>query len=368
MSSNDINMDDVKSYHEDMQRRQKSNGGKSKIIASIPVVLSVLALSGIAGMIWFAYAQGVKTGSEDFAPIVSTAQPIKTQPKNVAGKEFDHQDKQVYNNIDNQKTPLPATQQESATNIANNDNTKPLLPSPAPKTLLSSDSSSNNQKQSVSASAVTLDNDKTLATALNANAPAKPKNQQANNNLANNNLQAPTSLSLLSLATIAERTNSKPKHQQIKAAQPTAPKQANIKEKAQKPVNPLLVKTPTEPTTKPKKVSVATENTQITQATNTASLSNLAQNNSNAQNSSNWRVQIAAARSLQAARSEWVRRSKQFPEFFNNYELFIDRIKKNDGSEWFRVQINGFKDRNAAQEHCNGLKTVKISCFIVRPS
>lgn len=315
--------DDIDSYIKEREKQEK----RKKRFSITPVLLSVLTLTGIAGMVWYAYTQGVKSGSENFAPIVSNNQKIKIAATNPGGEIFDNQDKQIYNHIDKNTTTniSDASLSSSKDNVKdiNNDTrgTSALKPKEKPPTL--------------------------LAEEQNINAPPKPTSASvqkiftdSNNNSPNGTASAvtsPSSLALLSLANIAKKTNT-----------PTVKKREIAKNTSETLAKPL------EKTAKKDLSQKSESERQVIQQ-------------AQANNQDGWRVQIAAARSLQSARGEWARRSKQFPEFFNDYELFIDRIKKNDGSEWFRVQIAGFGNREKAQQHCNSLKTVKISCFIVRP-
>lgn len=82
------------------------------------VVLAIVALIVVfAGVVFFAYKQGLKQGAQDNPPVIRADDtPTKVAPTNPGGIEIPHQDKTVYDRISGDKSP--------------GQDTEHLLPSP----------------------------------------------------------------------------------------------------------------------------------------------------------------------------------------------------------------------------------------------
>jgi cell division septation protein DedD len=68
-----------------------------KLFAGAAVAVGVVAL---AGVVWFAYQQGVQSGTETTAPVIKAdAEPVKRKPEEPGGMDVPHQDKLVFNRL-----------------------------------------------------------------------------------------------------------------------------------------------------------------------------------------------------------------------------------------------------------------------------
>ncbi|MGE4218329.1 MAG: SPOR domain-containing protein [Alphaproteobacteria bacterium] len=68
----------------------------------LPIALAGVAIVGFAIIVWYAYSTGVREGSETAAPLLRPDGPVKVMPENPGGMEVPHQDKTVFNRIDEQ--------------------------------------------------------------------------------------------------------------------------------------------------------------------------------------------------------------------------------------------------------------------------
>lgn len=68
----------------------------------LPIALAAIAVVGFAIIVWYAYSTGVREGSETAAPLLRPDGPVKVAPENPGGMEVPHQDKTVFNRIDEQ--------------------------------------------------------------------------------------------------------------------------------------------------------------------------------------------------------------------------------------------------------------------------
>jgi cell division septation protein DedD len=64
------------------------------------VVIASTSLVGFGFVVWYAYQQGVRVGSEEMAPLLrAEASPIKLKPENPGGMEVLNQDKLVFDRL-----------------------------------------------------------------------------------------------------------------------------------------------------------------------------------------------------------------------------------------------------------------------------
>ena len=79
-----------------------------------------------------------------------------------------------------------------------------------------------------------------------------------------------------------------------------------------------------------------------------------------------WRVQIAAVKSEEAAKSEWLRQQKKHPDLLGNLTLSIQQTTVN-GTRYFRIRGGSLPNKAAASKLCDQLKAKKLGCLIVKP-
>lgn len=69
----------------------------AKFATRATIVAGVVVLVGV---VWFAYQQGIKSGAEEAAPVITAeAEPIKRKPEEPGGLDVPHQDKLVFNRL-----------------------------------------------------------------------------------------------------------------------------------------------------------------------------------------------------------------------------------------------------------------------------
>ncbi len=81
-----------------------------------------------------------------------------------------------------------------------------------------------------------------------------------------------------------------------------------------------------------------------------------------------WRVQIAASRSIEAARKSWRAIKRKHGDVFGDLRLML--VKADLGKRkgvYYRMQVGPLADADAARKLCARVKQRKLGCFIVKP-
>lgn len=74
--------------------------GMSPLAKAFAVGMIAVGAIALAGVVWFAYQQGIRSGAEDAAPVIRAAEdPIKREPENPGGLDVPHQDKLVFGRL-----------------------------------------------------------------------------------------------------------------------------------------------------------------------------------------------------------------------------------------------------------------------------
>jgi len=74
--------------------------GMSPLAKAFAVGTIAVGAIALAGVVWFAYQQGIRSGAEDAAPVIRAAEdPIKREPENPGGLDVPHQDKLVFGRL-----------------------------------------------------------------------------------------------------------------------------------------------------------------------------------------------------------------------------------------------------------------------------
>ncbi len=81
-----------------------------------------------------------------------------------------------------------------------------------------------------------------------------------------------------------------------------------------------------------------------------------------------WRVQIAASRSVEAARKSWRRIKRKHGDVFGDLRLMLVKadLGKSKGV-YYRMQVGPLADADAARKLCARIKQRKLGCFVVKP-
>lgn len=78
-------------------------------------------------------------------------------------------------------------------------------------------------------------------------------------------------------------------------------------------------------------------------------------------------IQIAALRSAEAARQEWLRLSKKHEDLLGSLKLTVVRADLGTKGIYFRLRAGPFMNRETAKSTCLSLAQRKIGCMVIRP-
>jgi cell division septation protein DedD len=94
------------------------------IYAGLKTLTVLVAFGGLAGLIWYSYAEGARHSGKRLVPVIQAAAgPLKTRPAEPGGVKVPHKDKRVYERI------APERKRKLAHNVER------LIPRPAPVSL-----------------------------------------------------------------------------------------------------------------------------------------------------------------------------------------------------------------------------------------
>lgn len=77
-------------------------GHRKESLRILPISIAATALLLFGGVVFYAYSQGVRSGSEGLAPLLTPEHVAKVLPDDPGGMKVPHQDKLVYNQIEGQ--------------------------------------------------------------------------------------------------------------------------------------------------------------------------------------------------------------------------------------------------------------------------
>ncbi len=277
----------------DFEKEQRGGGGPGKF-RLLPVAIAIAVVLGFGGILWYVYSQGVRSGSEDVAPVIQSEGPAKIKPEDPGGLVVPHQDKEVYGVIDG-----------SAEN--GDEKLEVLLPPPEDP-----------MQPPVQEEQVDVDS---VAAPETAEAPEIPS------------ITEPAVEPPLPEPALAE-PDEPPTVETVEAPEPVAEPAADPAPEPEPAVAAI------EPPPEPEPVVSTDPN--------------------------GWKVQIAAVKSEDAARSEWLRQQKNNPELLGKLTLSIQQTTVN-GTEYFRIRGGSLPSKAAAEKLCDQLKAKKLGCLIVKP-
>ena len=81
-----------------------------------------------------------------------------------------------------------------------------------------------------------------------------------------------------------------------------------------------------------------------------------------------WRVQIAASRSIEAARKSWRAIKRKHDDVFGKLRLMLVKadLGKSKGI-YYRMQVGPLAEAEGARKLCARVKRRKLGCFVVKP-
>lgn len=306
-------LDDLEREFADLEQGAGPGGGPSGPRRrggwrTLPIAVAVIALVAFAGIVWYAYNQGVRSGSEDAAPILAPSGEAKVQPSDPGGMEIPHTDKEVFNRISGDEEPVDRVEQilpppEDPMQPVAREPEEEAAPSAAPEVTTPAMPSITDNVEPV---------------------PPLPDEK-----LAEPAAEPPTAAPAPSSG--GETATGPSDTAQSQQSQPTEPT-AEAEPAAQ-----------AQPAPEPEPEAEASAQTAAVDPT------------------SGWQVQIAALRSEADARTAWARLQKAHAD-----ELAVQRAVVN-GTTYFRVRGGPLADRAAAKAVCDALAAKDQGCLVVKP-
>lgn len=267
-------------------------------------IVVLLGLGVFAGIIWYAYSQGTRAGSETVAPILrAETGPTKVRPEQPGGLQVPHQDKLVYDRLNPGAATEPGVERllpPPELPLERPKAPEPLVPAgPGPDT-------GDDRSAPVQAAEASRAPAAEAAPAPAAPSPAQPQALQPSPQ---------------------PQPRSQSETQKAATAQPPATE-------APQPANPPAV------TDKP---------AQTAQAPATGGV----------------RLQIAAVDSESKAAAEWGRLQRRFPAELGGLGVRYVRADLGARGVFFRIQA-GPVEESRAREICAALKAQNVGCITVR--
>ncbi len=274
----------------------------------LPIAVGVVSLLTLGGIIWYAYSQGVREGSETAAPLLMPEGTAKEPPLNPGGREIAGTELGIYDRV--------SGDQETAS-------VERILPPP--------------------------EEPRSPPVDILQNAPAGTPNKAP---------AAPTEPSAPSTTTgsDASATRAPVPAPDAVLAQPTAPPQTVGSETEQVAAAPVQPEPPAPPKPAAQEAAPASTTAATPAATTTAP--------SSAGNG--WRIQIAALRSEADARAEWTKKQSANPDLLGNLAVQIQEATVN-GTTYYRIRGGPLANGDAAKALCAEMKAKKLACIPVAP-
>lgn len=289
--------DPLRAIYEREQRRPT----RSRLFAALA---AILVLGAFVIIIYYAYREGVRAGSESVAPLIKAEQqPYKVKPDEPGGMDVPNQDKLIYNEV------LPKGSAEADKPVEH------LLPPPeAPL-----------PKPTPEAQPGTPP--------LQPGTEARPPGTPA---------YVPLPPAPVVIPPVGQ-TGKAP------AAPPSAAAQVPATPVA--PAPPVMVKPETKAASAPSSNGAKSAPQVASKPLGGA-----------------WRVQLGAVRSAEDAKREWGRLQKKAPAQLGHLTLDVRRVDLGSGKGvFFRIQAGPLPDRERANAICDKLKAEQIGCLAVRP-
>jgi cell division septation protein DedD len=88
---------DIIGPDEAFEEPRQGMGMIAKLLAGTAITVGVVAL---AGVVWYAYQQGIRSGAEAAAPVITAEEdPVKRRPEEPGGLDVPHQDKLIFTRL-----------------------------------------------------------------------------------------------------------------------------------------------------------------------------------------------------------------------------------------------------------------------------
>ncbi|WP_425404726.1 SPOR domain-containing protein [Hwanghaeella sp.] len=318
----------------DLEDGGKGGGSSKRKLGTAPLVVAVLAVCALGGLVYYAYDQGIREGTEVAAPLLAPEGPAKVKPEDPGGLAVPHRDKTVYDVV-----------QGGASN-GSQEQVETLLPPPEEPMVPPATQPAVQGGAPAGEPVVTATN--------KLNETEKPSVPQISAPpLPAEGLAAPEAP-----ATLSEQTEEK-----IEAAQEQASQDAAS---AAKLAETDTVATITPPPAEPKPEPVAEPPAPQPTAEAAPEPKAVAALTDGAL-SEKWRVQVGAVRSQDAAEKEWARIVGKNKDLLGDLTLQVQEVDVTGKGTFFRIRGGPMADKAAAESLCGKLKAGNIPCIPVRP-
>lgn len=290
------------------EREQRRRRPRSRILA---MTLAVCILGGFGVVVYYAYHEGVRAGSESVAPLIKAEQqPYKVKPDEPGGMEVPDQDKLIYDEVSPKSGGEGAQKAEHLLPPPENP-----LPRPA----------------------------------------AEPPSDQTQGSSAPSPAASVAGSSQAGSGSVASNAGQPPTPAEAPAANQTPPQQARA--------------TPAEAATAPAASGPVGKATAATNAAGSkASKTGPASGTQLAARPSRWRVQLGSVRSAESARQQWSHLQSEHPDLLSALTLDVRRADLGPGKGvFYRIQVGPLSDKQAANALCDRLKAVRVGCLAVEP-
>lgn len=298
---------------------------------ALGVFVATFAVAAFAGVVWYAYDQGLQRGSEATAPLIKAdPSPTKVRPEQPGGLQVPNQDKLVYEAMRPGDGGTPAVERLLP------PPEKPVEP-PAPPPLPQDAQAG----PSAEAPAPSADGDA---------APASPSVAQA-----------PTDSGIPPARIVTPAPTPR-----IPTPEETPP--ATAADASPEPAPPPAAAEPTPAPPSPAPADKpAPETAPEKPAAQEPAASPPPPATSRAAAPGGFRVQVGALRDQAAAEAEWARLQKRYPDQLGGLGRRIQRVDLGPGKGvFFRMQSGGVSEATAAAA-CTGLKSKGQPCIVVKP-
>lgn len=280
----------------------------------VTAVIAVVALSGFAGIVAYAYNKGRDAGRMSAPPVIQAGPaPHKVKPETPGGMDVPHRKVEVYDRIGGGKKP------EKTENLAKPPE-KPMTP---PKMAEKS-----TEMAAIAPAAGSPDNvGQPKLPPPPPVASAIPKPPPGSTEIGKQELPPPPPPSAAA-----------PKQVAPPSAAPPPPPPPAVKKAPPAPTKTAAVRPPAKTPAKTRSKPV-----------------------------SGWKIQVASLRSEAEVRRAWNRLQTRNRDLLNNLDLNIARKDLGAKGVYYRLQAGPLADRSAASSLCSKLKQRKVGCFVVRP-
>lgn len=290
----------------DERAARKRAGG----VRVLPIMVGVVSLFALGGIVWYAYTQGVREGSEVAAPLLRPDSPAKETPDDPGGRQIAGAELGVYDVV-------------NGADGTNRPNVERILPEPEePKALPTQPPQPVPETQAPAAPSAAQGAGGSTQSTSDSSAQRQPIPQpEQTAPLPDESLAAPS------------------------APPPTAGSETqDVSATAEAPPEPPAPPPAPEPQPAPQQSAAAPANDAGT----------------------GWRIQIAALKSDAAARSQWTKIQGANQDLLGALALQVQKATVN-GTDYFRVRGGPLANADAAKALCAKLKGKGVACIPVAP-